>query len=55
MNVCIFIISAMLWWLITDRGFWALWDNIVTAAMVMLSWEAYYKQEQRSTIIITST
>jgi hypothetical protein len=32
----------MVWWSFAVKGFWALWDNIITVAMVMLLREAYY-------------
>lgn len=40
---------------LTVKGFWALWDNIITVAMVMLLRGAYYMRVlQRSTVITTS-
>jgi hypothetical protein len=55
MNVCVVIIVAMVWCSFAVKGFWALWDNIITVAMVMLLRDAYYVHVlQRSTVIITS-
>jgi hypothetical protein len=40
----------MVWCSFAVKGFWALWDNIITVAMVMLLKEAavymYYKAAQ---------
>jgi hypothetical protein len=42
MNVCVVIAVAMAWRLYAVKDFWALWDNIITVAMVMLLREAHY-------------
>jgi hypothetical protein len=55
MNVCVVITVAVFWCSFAVKGFWALWDNIITVAMVMLLREAYYVHVlQRSMVIITS-
>jgi hypothetical protein len=55
MNVCLVIIVATVWQPFPTKGFWALWDNIITVATVMLLWEAYYVHvPQHSIVIITS-
>jgi hypothetical protein len=41
MNVCAVIAVAMVWSSFVLQGFWALWENI-TVAMVMLVREACY-------------
>jgi hypothetical protein len=49
MNVCV-ITVAMLWSSFALKALWALWDNIITVAMVMLLREAtmymYYSTAQ---------
>jgi hypothetical protein len=44
MNVCDIITVAMVWWSFAVKGFWALWDNIITVAKVTLLKETYYVQ-----------
>jgi hypothetical protein len=40
MNACFIITVVIVWFAV--KGFCALWDNVVTVAMVMLLLEAYY-------------
>jgi hypothetical protein len=45
----------MVWCSFAVEVFWALWDNIITIAMVILLREANYVHAlQRSTVMITS-
>jgi hypothetical protein len=41
-NACVFTSAAIVWLPFVVEGFWALWDNIITAAMVMLLKEVLY-------------
>jgi hypothetical protein len=43
-NVCAVITVAMVWRSFAVKGFWALWDNIITVTMVILLKKAYYAQ-----------
>jgi hypothetical protein len=47
MNVCVVIAVAMVWRSFAVKGFWALWDNIITVAIVMLLREAYYVHSRK--------
>jgi hypothetical protein len=40
--MCVVITVAMIWSSFSVKGFWVLWDNIITVAMVILLREAYY-------------
>jgi hypothetical protein len=44
MNVCVGISVTIIWLSFAVKGFWALWYNIITVAMVMLLREAHYVQ-----------
>jgi hypothetical protein len=42
--VFVVVTVAMVWRSFAVKGFWVLWANIITVAMVMLLKEAYYVQ-----------